>query len=94
MNDDVTLRTCRCGTVSHARPCFPVRAVVRLIQQSLTFLGVFYVAVLRRTDEPNQQLLPGRVQVRHHDVVGGELHSAAFLDLTDHSSRVRIALVV
>lgn len=55
----------------------------------LTFLGVFDVAVLRRSDEPDQQVLPGRVQVRYHDVIGGELHSAAFLDLISQSSRAR-----
>lgn len=48
---------------------------------SLTSLGVFYEAVLRGTDEPDQQVLPGRVQVRHDDVIGRQLHTTAFLDL-------------
>lgn len=65
---------------------------IKLIPQGLTFLAVFYVAVLGRSDEPNQQVLPGRFQVRHCDVTGGELHSAAFLDLINQSSRGRIKL--
>ena len=57
-------------------------------EEDLTSVGVFDEAVLRRTDEPNQQVLPGRVQVRHHDVTGRQLHSAAFLDLNNKVSPV------
>ena len=47
----------------------------------LTSLGVLDEAVLGRTDQPDQQVLPGRVQVGDDDVIGGQLHAAALLDL-------------
>lgn len=48
---------------------------------TLTSLGVLDEAVLWRTDQPNQQLILGRVQVRHDDVIGGQLDPPAFLHL-------------
>lgn len=81
-----TLCTCSCSTGSHV---FPISEVIKVAQTGLTSLGVFYVAVLWRIDEPQQQVLPGRVQVPHLDVIGGELHSATFLDLINQSSRVK-----
>lgn len=51
-----------------------------------TSLGVFDVAVARRTDEPNHEVLSGRVHVRHYDVIGRQLHPPSFLNLKNNSS--------
>lgn len=62
---------------------FKAQNVTWGMQAALTSLGVFNETVFRRTDEPNQQVLPGRVQVWHDDVVGRQLHATALLDLDE-----------
>lgn len=63
-------------------------------REDLTSVGVFDEAVLWRADEPNQQVLHGCVQVRHYDVVGRQLHSAAFLDLNNKIVRLDLSALM